>query len=174
MTTRHIHQQALDCLTERAPEAFARLTVYPNGGGMTKLDVPLSEVRSHILGNGNLDTRQTPTVTATDGTTHTLADVKHVDVEYHVGQYETSSLAIALSLADPGATVYVIVRLKSGKALRYRTRITEFLNVSPRFDWFKPHHHPVRVKTVDGTVTHPNGGRIRRVEVGGVYPSNPS
>ena len=173
MTTRRIHQQALDCLTERAPEAFARLTIYPNKGDMNKLDVPLSEVRPHITPSGNFDTRQA-TVTATDGTTHDLADVKRVDTEYHVGQYETSSLAIALSLADPRATVYVIVRLKSGKTLRYRTRITEFLNVSPNFDWFKPHHHPVRVKTVDGTVTHPNGGRIRRVEVGGVYPSKSS
>lgn len=169
MTTRHIHQQALDRIIQQDTAAFARLTLFPKDGGMSTLDVPLTELRPHILGRGTLDVRHAFTLTDTDGAEHAVADMKQINIDYHVGRYETTSLAIALSLVDPLATVGVRVILKSGKVLRYKTRITEFLNVSTDFDWFKPHARPVAVKTATGTIHHPNGGRIRRVELDGLY-----
>lgn len=169
MTTRHIHQQALDRIIQQNAAAFARLTLFPQAGGMTTLDVPLTELRPYILGSGTLDTRRVRALKDTDGTEHAVTDMKQINIDYRVGRYETTSLAIALSLVDPSVTVGVRVILKSGKVLRYKTRITEFLNVSTDFDWFKPHARPVPVKTATGLIQHPNGGRIRRVELDGLY-----
>lgn len=169
MTTRHIHQQALDRIARKDAAAYARLHLFPKDGGVYHLDVPLTELRPYILGRGTLDTRRLDTLTDMGGVTHAVTGMKQINIDYHVGRYETSSLAVALSLVDPSVTVGVRVILKSGKVLRYKTRITEFLNVSTDFDWFKPHAHPVSVKTATGTIRHPNGGRIRRVELDGLY-----
>lgn len=165
MTTKRIHEQTLTHIATVDPDAFARLTLFPTTGGMETLDVTLESLVPHIRGNGALDTRKPLTVTATDGTTRTLSDLKQLDISYHVGRYETTSLAIALETVTPDAQVDVLVRLKSGKGLRYRVSVREFLKVSPRFDWFKPHARPVNVKTATGITRHPNGGRIRRVDI---------